>query len=109
MVAKEGDEQGIEPIRERLVIDEELIKKAFNLYGVPKILLRNSVPVAVYKDYVDDYEITPEYYYQKENDEVKILEKPWQVLDDDGVASYSLLAAPVVVALIKQLVEALDI
>lgn len=109
MLGKEGDEQGIEPIRERLIIDGELIKKAFNLYGVPKILLRNSVPVALAKEYVDDYEITPEYYYQKENDKVKILEKPWQVLDDDGVASYSLLAAPVVVALIKQLVEALDI
>lgn len=109
MVAKEGDERGIEPIRERLVVDEELIKKTFNLYGVPKILLRNSVPVAVSNDYVDDYEITPEYYYQRENGEIKILEKPWQVLDDDGVASYSLLAAPVVVALIKQLVEVLDI
>jgi len=109
MTGKEGDEQGIEPIRERLVVDEELIKKAFTLYGVPKVLLRNSVPVAVAKDYVDDYEITPEYYYQKEGNEIKILEKPWQVLDDEGVASYSLLAAPVVVALIKQLVEALDI
>ena len=109
MVGKEGDEQGIGPIKERLVVDEELIKKAFNLYGVPKVLLRNSVPVDMAKEYVDDYEITPEYYYQKEGNEIKILEKPWQVLDDEGVASYSLLAAPVVVALIKQLVEVLEI
>jgi len=109
MTGKEGDEQGIEPIRERLITDEDLIKKTFSLYGVPKVLLRNSVPVAVAKDYVDDYEITPEYYYQQENGAVKILEKPWQVLDDEGVASYSLLAAPVLVALIKQLVEVLGI
>ena len=109
MTGKEGDEQGIEPIRDRLTVDEELIKKAFTLYGVPKVLLRNSVPVAVAKEFVDDYEITPEYYYQKDGNEIKILEKPWQVSDDEGVASYSLLAAPVVLALIKQLVEALDI
>ena len=109
MTGKEGDEQGIGPIKERLIVDEELIKKAFNLYGVPKVLLRNSVPVDMAKEYVDDYEITPEYYYKKEGDEIKILEKPWQVLDDEGVASYSLLAAPVVVALIKQLVESLEI
>jgi len=109
MTGKEGDEQGIEPIRDRLTVDEELIKKAFTLYGVLKVLLRNSVPVAVAKEFVDDYEITPEYYYQKDGNEIKILEKPWQVSDDEGVASYSLLAAPVVLALIKQLVEALDI
>jgi len=109
MTGKEGDEQGIEPIRDRLMVDEELIKKAFTLYGVPKVLLRNSIPVDLAKEYVDDYEITPEYYYQKQGDEIKILEKPWQVLDDEGVASYSLLAAPVVLALIKQMVEALDI
>ncbi|MDD5750812.1 MAG: nucleoside monophosphate kinase [Candidatus Pacebacteria bacterium] len=109
MVGKEGDEQGIGPIKDRLMVDEELIKKAFELYGVPKVLLRNSVPVDTAKDYVDDYEITPEYYYEKQGDEIKILEKPWQVLDDEGVASYSLLAAPVVVAMIKQLVEALEI
>jgi len=109
MTGKEGDEQGIEPIRDRLTVDEELIKKAFTLYGVPKVLLRNSVPVAVAKEFVDDYEITPEYYYQRDGNEIKILEKPWQVSDDEGVASYSLLAAPVVLALIKQLVEALDI
>ncbi|MCX6789792.1 MAG: nucleoside monophosphate kinase [Candidatus Gribaldobacteria bacterium] len=109
MTGKEGDEQGIGPIRDRLTVDEELIKKAFTLHGVPKVLLRNSVPVNLAKDSVDDYEITPEYYYQKEGNEIKILEKPWQVLDDEGVASYSLLAAPVVLALIKQMVEALDI
>ncbi len=30
---------------------------------MPKVYLRNSVPVAKAKEYVDDYEITPEYSY----------------------------------------------
>lgn len=109
MMPKEGDKFGIEPIRERLKTDEELIRKAFSLHGIPKILLRNSVPVSKAGETFDDYEITPEFYYKLENGEVKIKERPWQVLDDEGVSSYSLMPPPVVVGLIKQLVEALDI
>jgi hypothetical protein len=43
MLPKEGDNLGIKPIRERLKKDEKLIKQAFSLCGIPKILLRNSV------------------------------------------------------------------
>lgn len=109
MGAKEGDDKGLEPIRERLKTDEDLIKKAFELHGVAKVLLRNSLPVDKAKEYVDDYEITPEFYYELKDGKPVILQKPWQVKDDEGIASYSLLAAPVVVALIKQLAEALEI
>lgn len=110
MVAKEGDEFGIEPIRERLRTDESLIRQAFSLYGVPKVLLRNAVPVDKAKDYIDDYEITPEYVYEKLDDgEIKTTEKLWQAEDDEGVMSYSLMPPPVVVSLIKQLVEVLGI
>ena len=111
MVAKEGDEFGIGPIKERLEIDEQLIKKAFSLYGIPKILLRNAVPVKKAKEFIDDYEITPEYSYQwrEEEKKVKIIEKPWQVLGDQGIPCYSLLAPPVVVSLIKQMVEVLGL
>jgi adenylate kinase family enzyme len=105
MVQKEGDELGIEPIRERLEKDEELIKKALNLYGIPKVLLRNSIPLEIAKESFDDYEITPEYYFEIEDNEVKIKEKPWTFLDDQGRESVSLLPQPVVVSLIKQLVE----
>jgi len=107
MVQKEGDELGIETIRERLTTDEEIMGKAFSLYGIPKILLRNSVPVSEAQEAVDDYEITPEYIYQwlpKEN-RVKIIEKPWEVLDDQGINSFSLLPPPVVVSLIKQMAD----
>ena len=111
MVAKEGDELGIEPIRERLSKDAKIIEQAVSLYGVPKIFLRNSMPVDLADQYVDEYEITPEYLYQwdETNQKVIIQEKPWTFLDDNGVRSYSLLPPPVVVALIKQLVQILNL
>jgi len=109
MVTKEGDEFGIEPIKERLKTDEELMIKSMGLYGAPKIFLRNSIPVQNAKETIDSYEITPEYVYQLQGEEIKVIEKPWQVVDDDGVASYSLMPPAVVVSLIKQLVETLGI
>ncbi|GAH66819.1 unnamed protein product, partial [marine sediment metagenome] len=39
----------------------------------------------------------------------KIIEKPWQILDDRGIPSYSLLPPPVVVSLIKQIAEVLSL
>jgi len=111
MVSKEGDERGIEPIRERLKMDEKLMERAFSLYGIPKVLLRNSVPKKEAEKFVDDYEITPEYSYEldKKTKKVKIIEKPWQVIDNEGVPSYSLLPPPIVVSLIKQMVEVLSL
>lgn len=110
MGVKEGDEQGIEPIKERLRTDEELVKQAFSLYGIPKVVLRNSVPVAEAEKYVDNYELTPEFVHQKSaSGAIETIEKPWQVEDDNGVMSYSLMPPPVVVSLIKQLVEVLGI
>lgn len=111
MVKKEGDELGIEPIRKRLEMDAQLMEKSFSLYGIPKILLRNSIPVKEAEKFVDDYEITPQYSYQwlEKEKKVKIIEKPWLILDDQGRESYSLLAPPVVVSLIKQMIEVLGL
>src|SRR3989338_941235 len=112
MVDKEGDNAGIESIRDRLELDNKLIKKVMSLHGIPKILLRNAVPVNSIKDgIVDEYEITPKYVFKhdKKTDEVTINEEPWVVKDDEGVDSYSLLAPPVAVTLIKQLVKALEL
>jgi len=103
MGSKEGDNLGIETIRERLELDDKLIAKVFSLHGVPKVLLRNSVPVKKAKKLVDDYEITPEYYYEGEGDKIETKERPFTVKDDEDVESYSLLAPPVVVSLVKQL------
>jgi adenylate kinase family enzyme len=109
MEKKEGDELGVEPIKERLRKEQELMEKALSLYGIPKIFLRNSVPVAVAKDYIDDYEITPEYYFELKNGKVLTKERPWKFLDDEGVESYSLLPQPVVVSLIKQMADVLNL
>lgn len=111
MVGKEGDEFGIESIRERLELDGKLIEKIFSLHGVPKILLRNTIPVRMAEEHVDDYEITPEYVHKfdPENKQVKTKEKPWLVKNDQGEESYSLLAPPVVIDLIKQLVKVLKL
>ncbi|HRT18376.1 MAG TPA: nucleoside monophosphate kinase, partial [Candidatus Paceibacterota bacterium] len=94
MVTKEGDEKGIEPIKERLLMDEEILKKAYSLYGVSKVLLRNAIPADVACEYVDDYEMTPEYSFEIVDGEIKTIEKPWIVADDDGIQCVSLQAAP---------------
>ncbi len=111
MIKKEGDDAGIESIRDRLQGDDEIINKVFSLQGVPKILLRNAIPVDQADELADDYEITPEFYYEKDNKtgEIKTLEKPWIIEDDEGVKVHSLMPHPVVVSFIRQLVKVLDL
>lgn len=111
MRPKEGDELGTAPIKERLQTDAKLMEQALALYGIPKVLLRNTVPRHAAKDYIDDYEITPEYVYEWDEKErkVRVIEKPWTVEDDQGVPSYSLLPQAVVVSLIKQMVQVLNL
>ena len=109
MVKKEGDDKGIEPLRDRLDLDEKLIKQAFKLHGIPKVTVRNSIPVDKADEYVADYEITPEYKYEynEKEDEVEVKEVPWTVKDDEGVESYSLLAPPAAVSFLGQLADIL--
>jgi len=115
MVTKEGDELGIEPIKSRLEKDGLLMEQVYKMHGIDKILLRNSIPKDVVGEFANDYEITPEYQYSfNENppaggSKVEVKEKPWEVKDDNGVISNSLMPPPVVVSLIKQLVKALNI
>lgn len=110
MVTKEGDEQGIAPIKERLDKDELLIEQVDKMHGLKKIYLRNSIPVDIVAENYDDYEITPGYEYQRaENGEITVAEKPWEVKDDKGVVCNSLMPPPVVISLIKQLVQALGL
>lgn len=111
LVPKEGDEKGIGPIKERLKKDQKLIEEADALIGVPKVYLRNSVPVSKAKEYLDNYEITPEFYYElnKKTKVVEVKEKPWVVKDDEDHPSYSLMPPPVVVSLIKQITKVLNL
>ena len=111
MVAKEGDSLGIESIRDRVALDDKLIEKIFSLHGIKRILARNAVPVEKAAEFTDDYELTPEYYYEYDEKAktIKTLERPFTVKDDEGVEVYSLLAPPVVLSLIKHLVKTLKL
>ena len=111
MVAKEGDSMGIEPIRARLETDDKIFRHLLKLQGLPKVFLRNSVPVAEAPANVDDYEITPAYEFERDpaTKKVTVNQKPWVVADDNGQPSYSLLPAAVVVSLIKQVTKVLGL
>jgi len=111
MIPKEFDDLGLEPIRERLKSDQLMMERILSLHGVPKIFLRNSIPKDIALDYVDDYEITPEYSYEYNFSEKKVIikEKPWIIKDDEGRESFSLLPQPVVVSFIHQLVKILNL
>ncbi len=111
MVSKEGDELGIEAIRDRIEVDKKVMSQLLDLQGAPKVYLRNSVPVADAKKYVDDYELTPSYRYERDaaKKSVRVIEEPWIVKDENGVDSYSLLPAAVVLSLIKQTAKALGL
>ncbi len=104
MVAKEGDELGIEPIRDRLETDEKVFRQLLGVTGIPKVYLRNSGPMASSQEYVDGYEMTPMYNYELDtNGKAKIIESPWEINNDEGVPSYSLLPPAVMVSMLKQI------
>ena len=110
MVPKEGDSLGIEPIRERLETDEKVFAQLLGVQGVPKVFLRNSLPQDKALQYVDDYEITPAYSYELDaSGKVITKESPWTVPNDEGVLSYSLLPAAVVVSMLKQVAQVLGL
>ncbi len=111
MVPKEGDELGIEPIRERIEIDNKIAATLLDLQGVPKVYLRNSIPVSAAKKAVDDYELTPAYRYDRDskNGDIKVIEEPWVIKDDEGNPAHSLLPAAVTVSLIKQIAGVLKL
>ncbi|MDD5625679.1 MAG: nucleoside monophosphate kinase [Patescibacteria group bacterium] len=111
MIPKEGDDLGIEAIRDRIEIDDKVMRILLRLQGVSQIYLRNSIPVDKADDYVDDYEITPAYRYEYDEKigKVKTIEEPWSIKDDNNIPCYSLLPAPIGVALIKQIAQVLGL
>lgn len=109
MVGKEGDELGIEAIRDRIEVDKKLMRMLLDLQGVPKVYLRNAIPVVHVDQYVDRYELTPSYKYELVGDDIKVTEEPWTVHDDEGNQAHSLMAPAVVVGLLKQTAQALQL
>lgn len=109
MVCKEGDELGVENIKDRIVDDLKLMEQARNMYGIEKIEVYNSLEKEKALDYVDDYELTKEFCFEREGKcGVKKSTKPFSV-EDNGVEYVSLLPPPAVVQLIKQLVKKLGL
>jgi len=108
LVAKEGDEQGIGLIEDRIISDLELMELARKMYGIERIELYNALEKEKAFDYVDEYEITKETSYKVVGKELKKEEKLLVVIDDDR-EYYSLYPAPVVVQLIRQLVKVLGL
>ena len=105
MVRKEGDDQGISPIKERLDMDGHLMEMALDIHGIQKVFLRNSVPLDKSKDNFDEYEITPEYHYEKEAGTIVTKTKPWVIKDDNGIDSISLIAPAVMISYIRQIAK----
>lgn len=105
LVAKEGDDKGISPIKDRLEMDGKLMEMATKLQGISKILVRNAIPTEFVGDYTEPYEITPEYIYRYDEASQKIVteQKPWVVKDDTGKDCNSLLAPPALLSMMSQI------
>ena len=56
-----------------------------------------------------DHTLSIPFPYTEKDGKVEVHEKPWEVKDDEGALSNSLMPPPVAVSLIKQLVKALGI
>lgn len=107
MVVKEGDELGMEPIKDRVMADIEVMKRARKLYGIPKIEIYNSLEADKALDYVDDYELTTACDYTLDDKgKVVVSKSSWEV-NDGADKYYSLLPPGVVVQLVKQLARQL--
>ncbi|MCC7304486.1 nucleoside monophosphate kinase [bacterium] len=107
MIAKEGDNLGIETIKSRILIDIEVMNRARNLYGIPKIELYNALEQEKTLDYVDEYECTSECVYAHDTKgNVTISKKLWLV--EEGKNNYNSLLPPAVITqLVKQLAKVL--
>lgn len=103
LAQKEGDSLGKEFIRDRLDTDDQLLKKAYSLHGIPKILLTSSVPVSEASNYLEDYEIQPTISFEFRNGQIVREDKPWIFLADNGVESCTWYPAVYVLHLIDQL------
>lgn len=109
MSVKESDSLGLEPIRDRLGKDEDVLKAIWGLHGIPKLTVRNYVPIDKAGEFFDDYEITPETVFSRDGEMVKVDKKAWVIHDDGGKESYSLLPPVAIVSLLKQLPESLGL
>ncbi|HVX92657.1 MAG TPA: hypothetical protein VHA74_00920 [Candidatus Dojkabacteria bacterium] len=104
MIPKEGDNLGIEAIKDRILLDRKLIDTSREMYGVNRIELYNSFDLDWAKENMSDYELTKETSYEEKDGKVIKHSTPYLV-KENGKEYYSALPPFVVVQFIKQLVE----
>ena len=106
-VTKEGDEQGIDSIVERIRSDEELMYKSLNLHGIPKILVESSIPAEIVHDYLEDYEIQPAYKFgvrgETGKETVEITTSPLTYKNEEGEECCTMYAATYTLNIFDQL------
>jgi len=109
-IKKEGDNLSAADLQNRLMTDEKIMRDLLKLQGVPKVYIRNSVPISEAGKMIDMYETTPAYEPTLDDSgKVVVKRDPWIVKDDEGVESYSLLPAAPVLGLIKQIHKVLGL
>jgi adenylate kinase family enzyme len=103
LIAKEGDSLGAASIADRLKTDEILMKQAFELHGIPRILVRGSIPLNQKDTVIEDYEVKKMHEFKLEGDTVSDTAKDWAFEDDSGVLSCETYPAVHVVNIFLQL------
>ena len=97
---KEGDSDGFSRIESRVRTDKALMNEVRKIKGLPIIEVPNSILIS--ENQYDDYELTPEYYFEiDENNTVKTVKKKYQLKDDQGEAIYMIEAPTTVLPMIK--------
>ncbi|PIW37441.1 MAG: hypothetical protein COW24_00085 [Candidatus Kerfeldbacteria bacterium CG15_BIG_FIL_POST_REV_8_21_14_020_45_12] len=103
LVGKEGDTAGIDSIKQRIDQDTQLMSAAFDLHGVPKILISSAIKLDDAEQILEDYEIQPKIAFYKEDGTIKQRNEKWVFKNDQGDVCCTMLSATYVVNLQTQL------
>ncbi len=109
MVEKEGDAQGLELIKNRLINDWELMRDIRKFHGIDIIEVYNALEADKATQFVDDYELTKMFNYSLGPNKKVVVEESPYVCQDHGKDYVSLLAPAVTVQLIRQLAKFFDL
>ncbi|HQG57970.1 MAG TPA: hypothetical protein PLX79_03285 [Candidatus Dojkabacteria bacterium] len=105
LVEKEGDNLGIQAIKERIENDLDLTEMARKMYGIPRIELYNSIETSLGEKYANEYELTPVTTYSQDKDGSVKRDSELYTCNDHGKAYYSFVPGAMVAQLIKHLAD----
>lgn len=104
MERKEGDEKGIELIKDRINTDLDVMDIARQMYGIPKIELSSSLETSNMDEYTFDYERTKSWKHKVINGKV-VSTKQEYVFSEHGKTYCTVTPPWVVVNFIRYLAE----